>query len=499
METARAAELAAIHATEPLLVCDAEQVRFVNQAFANLVGVPAHDIIGRGIDQIITILAEPMVVERLRNALRQRQSYRGEANCQTAGGLEVPIELTVVPVVGAHEDDVLYIGSARDLRQQKRMEHQLWQSQRLDAVARLADRIAHEMNEAIQVIGGYANLARSGLGNQVLSYDELNDVLAASQRASTLLREVLEFARVRESARGTTDLNAVVADWEEFLRGVVGRHIRLIVDLAPELPPILADPGELRHILINLAANARDAIGEAGTLTISTHAVTGTDPQLAFGDVDEHIGAYVVLTVTDTGAGMSAETKANLFQPFFTTKGPDHRGLGLVTVQEIVREASGLLWIRSHPGQGTAVEIHFPALPGRSATIESTPVSIPAGHGQETILLVDDDTAVLKVAQRGLERYGYQVLTAESAAQATAIAAERGGEVALLVTDIMMPGQRGTDLARELLGDWPHLRVLFISGYPGEGTLDQLRKMPYLSKPFTSEELANAVRSVCDA
>ncbi|MHB1327582.1 MAG: PAS domain-containing protein, partial [Gemmatimonadales bacterium] len=162
MHTAEAAEFAAIHATEPLLVCDAEQVRFANQAFANLVGVPTHDIIGRGIDQIITILAEPMVVERLRNALRQRQSFRGEASCHTAGGQSVPIDLTVVPVVGANPEDTLYVGSARDLRHQKRMEHQLWQSQRLDAVAGLADRIAHEMNEAIQVIGGYANLARSG-------------------------------------------------------------------------------------------------------------------------------------------------------------------------------------------------------------------------------------------------------------------------------------------------------------------------------------------------
>lgn len=499
MDTAGAAELAAIHATEPLLVCDAEQVRFVNQAFANLVGVPAHDVMGRGIDQIITILAEPMVVERLRNALRQRQSFRGEASCQTAGGVEVPIDLTVVPVVGAHDDDILYVGSARDLRHQKRMEHQLWQSQRLDAVAGLADRIAHEMNESIQVIGGYANLAHSGLGHRVLSREELADVQNASQRASTLLREVLDFARTGESSRGAINLNAVIAEWEEFLRGVVGRHIRLIVDLAAELPPILADRGELRHILINLAANARDAIGEAGTLTISTHAVTGGDPRLAFGDVDEHIGSYVVLTVTDTGTGMSPETKASLFQPFFTTKGPGHRGLGLVTVQEIVREIGGLLWVRSHPGQGTSVEIHFPALPGRTEPIEPIPASTQAGHGHETILLVDDDAAVLKVAQRGLERYGYRVLTAEGAAQATAVAAEHGGEVALLVTDIMMPGQRGTDLARELLGDWPHLRVLFISGYPGEGALDELRKMPYLTKPFTSEELANAVRSVCDA
>ncbi len=486
--------LAAEYATEPLLVTDSERVRFANQAFADLVGVPQAEIEGRGIDQIVTIIDEPMVVERLRAAVRQGQPFRGEATCHTASGGTVAVEMTVIPVVSGTE--TLYVVSGLDLRHRKRLEHKLWQSQRLDAVTQLVDWISHEMNDAVQVIAGFAEL--SGQTSRQLKRDDIRVIEQASRRATRMLSQLLDFARRRPAARTPIDLNDVITQWHDLLQPLVGADIRLLVDLDPTAPPIFADRGEIQHILINLVTNARDAMPNGGTVTIATR-VTKPDERIRSKGLDERLAEYVVMSVTDTGIGMTAEIKANLFQPFFTTKGdPGTRGLGLATVQEIVREAGGLLWVRSQPDAGTSVEIHFPALPAVEPATRPDTSAAPPRPGHETILLVDDDPGVLRFAQRGLELYGYQVVAAQSAAEATAIAAERGGEIALLVTDVMMPGQRGTGLAQELLGDWPHLKVLFISGYSGDEATDVVRRAAYLGKPFSIEELAGAARSALE-
>ena len=486
--------LAAEHATEPLLVTDGERVRFANQAFANLVGVPLEEIEGRGVDQIITIIDEPMVLERLRNALRQGQPYRGEATCHTASGGTVPVELTVIPITTGAE--TLYVVSGTDLRHRKRLEHKLWQNQRLDAVTQLVDWISHEMNDAVQVIAGFAEL--SGQAPRQLKREDVKVIEQASRRAARLLSQLLEFARRRPAVRSPLDLNEVIAQWESLLQSMVGADIRFLIDLERPVPPVFADRSEVQHILINLVANARDAMPSGGTVTITTRTVK-PDQQISSGGLDERLGEYVVMSVADTGMGMTAETKANLFQPFFTTKdAPGTRGLGLATVQEIVREAGGLLWVRSQPNVGTSVDIHFPALAPSATLADAEPPPAPPRQGHETILLVDDDPGVLRFAQRGLELYGYRVIAAQSAAEATAIAAERGGEIALLVTDVMMPGQRGTGLAQELLADWPHLKVLFISGYADDEASDVVRRAAYLGKPFSIEALAGAARSALE-
>lgn len=491
-----AAELAALHTVEPLLVADTDQVRFVNQAFADLIGQPLTSIIGAPVDGIISILGEPMVVERLRSALKQHQPFRGEAACHPAGGTPIPIDLSVVPVRAGTEE--LVAVSAVDLRHQKRLEHQLRFSQRLDAVAQLTGGISHEMNDAIQVISGFTGLTGGKRAVTRLSAGNLQAIEAACRRVAGLLTSLLDFARPRAITRMPVSLNEVVAEWEHLLTVIVGSHVRLIIDLAPGLPTIFGDRDELRHILINLVSNARDAVGTSGTLTITTDLISA-DQRLDHGGLDEHLSAYVVLTVSDTGSGMTPETKARLFQPFFSTKGePGARGLGLVTVQEIVRETGGLIWVRSQVGTGTSVEVHFPVHHGEvEEPIVPAAVAVPA-FGSETILLVDDEPGVLLVAKLGLEHYGYRVLAASSAAEATAIAAEQGETIAALVTDVIMPGQRGPGLAEELLGDWPHLKVLFISGYPGEDE-EAVRRAPYLNKPFAPEELARTLRLLFDS
>ena len=483
-------QLAAQHATEPLLVTDRDRVRFANQAFANLVGVPLSDLEGKGIDQLVTILDEPLVVERLRNALKQDQPFRGEATCHTVSGGTVPIDLSVIPV--RTDAETLYAVSAIDLRHRKRLEHQLWQSQRLDAVTQLADGIAHELNNAVQVIAGFTSLG----GTQPTDLPTLE---RAARRASSLFQELIEFSRRRPTTRGPLDLNPVITQWHGLLEALLGPEVILALELSEGLPHAYADRVELQHILINLVVNARDAMPTGGTLTISTHPVR-PDERLHHGGLDERLGEFVVLTVSDTGVGMDAETKAKLFQPFFTTKEtPGARGLGLSTVQQIVRETGGLLWVRSQPNSGTSVEVHFQALPETVPPADpDAPQTASPRRGSETILLVDDEPGVLEVARRGLEFFGYRVVAAASAAEATTVAAERGGEISVLVTDIVLPGQRGTGLAEELIADWPHLKILFISGTPTRG--DTLApRAAHLTKPFSPDQLARAVQLLIDA
>lgn len=477
--------LAAERATEPLLVTDAERVHYANQAFADLAGVPREQVVGKAIDQVITILEEPLVVERLRNATRQGQPFRGEASCYTSSGEQIPVDLAVFPV--AKGDLTLYVVSAQDLRREKQLEHRLRQSQRIDAVTRLADGIAHEMNNVIHVIAGYSALIRSRRPGAHFGAAELDDVEQAARRGETLLKDLLAFAHRRPSARSAVDLNEIIARWRDLLQVLVGADISLIVDLGVDLSPVHGDRSEIQHILINLVSNARAAMPNGGTLTITTRA-RAAEPHLPHDELGPAT-EYVVLTVSDTGVGMSPEARAHAFDG-------NAPGLGLATVEGIVREAGGLLWIRSQPSEGTTVEIHLAALQGvtpeppRRSGAASSPL-----RGTETVLLVDDDPAVLRVARKGLEQFGYRVLPANGAAEATAIAAEQGGSVAILVTDVMMPGQRGTGLAAELTADWPALKVLFISGHPKD---EAGQPALQLTKPFSPDELALAIRETLD-
>jgi PAS domain S-box-containing protein len=478
-------------ATEPLLVADTERVHFANQAFANLVGIPAAQIENKAVDQVVTILEEPLVVDRLRNAMRQGQPFRGEASCYTATGETVPVDLAVFPT--QLDGQTLYVVSATDLRHQKLLEGRLRRSQRLEALAGFTDAITHEINSVIHVLAGYVSLLGSAKPGTEPALADLVTIEQAARRGEKLLHDVLEFARPQPVLRAATDLNECVRDWQELLQILVGADTRLIIDLAPDVPPVHADRHEIHHVLINLVSNARAAMPRGGTLTVSTHAVR--PDQTVATALDERASEYAVLTVADTGVGMSADERARAFDGYATG------GLGLATVHGIVRESGGLLWIRSQPNLGTSVEVHLQALRG-AVVDEGGPAPRPSRPqpGSETILLVDDDPLVLRVARRGLEQLGYHVLAAQSAAEATALATDHGEEIALLVTDVMMPGQRGTGLAAELVAGLPRLKVLFISGHPDiEGEDLSGRPALRLSKPFAPDELGGAIRQILDA
>lgn len=473
-----------------------------NGAMAAVTGLPPEELAGadplalaaQGLDQVSTA--------RLRNAVRQEQPFRADAAWRPGDQPAVPVELVVTPLDDPGTRPAHWLWQLRDIRERKQLEQQIWQAQRMETVGLLARGISHDFNNILTALSGYTSFLLQGIPYDDPLRADAMEIERAARQAALLIDQLLSFSR-REGIRPhLVDVNQVISAMLPTLERLAGEHIHVIAETG-ELPgAILADERQLQQIIINLVANARDAMPGGGTITLTT-ARTWPDDILPGSQVDRAAGAQVLLTVTDTGSGMTPDTKARLFTPFFTTKDPDESpGLGLATVHGLVRQLGGYVWVQSEVGQGTTLRIYLPVA-GTSAPLAAPPAPDvrPVMGGDETILFVEDEPTILNLGRRLLEGFGYRVLTAGSAAEATAIAAEQGREVDLLLTDIVMPGQHGPDLAEELLLEHPHLRVLCVSGHPqGAGPVKEgTHRFQTLEKPFTADELARSVREALDA
>jgi signal transduction histidine kinase/ActR/RegA family two-component response regulator len=389
-------------------------------------------------------------------------------------------------------------------RERQSLEEQLRHSQKMEAVGRLAGGVAHDFNNLLTVIGGHAELLLMRLPKEAAAARaEIEEIRRAAERAVGLTRQLLAFGRKQILEPRVLDLNAVVGDMERMLRRLIGEDVELVTSLAPGLGRVRADPGQVEQVIMNLAVNARDAMPRGGRLTIET-AELDVDQELARHHVDFVPGRYVMLAVTDTGVGMDRADQAHIFEPFFTTKGPGQgTGLGLATVYGIVKQSGGHVWFYSEPGRGTCFKIYFPAVWEAAADLAPPPGS-GRSEGHETILLVEDEPAVRVLAREVLSLNGYRVLAAAGADEAHRLCAGRGDEadaIDLLITDVVMPGTSGRELAEALLAQRPGLRVLYISGYTADaivrhGILHE--SLPFLSKPFSPQALTRKVREVLD-
>lgn len=375
----------------------------------------------------------------------------------------------------------------RDITDQKQLEAQLMHAQKLEAVGRLAGGVAHDFNNLITAITGYTELLQAGLAKDDPRRADTAEILRASGRAAQLTQQLLAFARRQLVQPRVVDLNRLVRDTTNLLQRLLGEQIALVTR-APEEPlPVLIDPGQFEQILVNLAVNARDAMPNGGRLEVLTHR--------------DHERAALV--VADNGLGMSSEVRAQAFEPFFTTKGPGKgTGLGLATVYGIVRQSGGRIDLASEAGQGTSFTIIWPVADGPldEVAVPTGEVSLPGGS--ETILIAEDDPQVRRLAERTLRAAGYLVHVAAEGAQALAMARGISGVIHLLVTDVVMPGMSGQELAVTFLRERPESRVLFISGYAEDVVARQgLRDAgpAFLPKPFTPAELAGRVRELLDA
>jgi PAS domain S-box-containing protein len=392
-------------------------------------------------------------------------------------------------------------GIARDVTERKQLEEQLRQSQKMEAIGQLAGGVAHDFNNLLTAINGYSSLALQRLedGHPIRSY--LEEVKKAGDRATNLTRQLLAFGRKQILQPLAINLNGVVADMNKMLRHLIGEDIVLTAKLDAGVGKVMADPGQIEQVLVNLIVNARDAMPRGGNLTIETRNVE-LDEQYGSKHVGVAPGKYVLLAVSDTGEGMSEEVRQRVFEPFFTTKEKGKgTGLGLSTVYGIVKQSGGNVWIYSEPGRGTTFKVYLPQAESETRELGEKVVEAAPCGGSETILLVEDEEVVRGLARRILEQAGYSVVEASKGDEALRFCAEHAAEVDLLLTDVVMPEMSGKELADRLKPKYPELKMLFMSGYTDEaivhhGVLDS--SVEFIQKPFTPAALVTKVREVLD-
>ena len=392
---------------------------------------------------------------------------------------------------------------AEDVTERRALEQQLQQSQKMEAVGRLAGGVAHDFNNLLMVISGYSEFLLDRLGPDPALRGPAQEIASAAGRATSLTRQLLAFSRKQMLAPKILDLNGVVTENLKMLTRMIGEDIDLVMVPAAGLGAVRADSGQIEQVIMNLAVNARDAMPSGGKLTIETSNVSLDDEYARF-HAPLKPGNYVMLAISDTGAGMDSETQSHIFEPFFTTKGVKGTGLGLSTVYGIVKQSGGYIWVYSEPAKGTTFKIYLP----RVAELAESPAqvvvpteSVATEPGTETILLVEDETNLRYLARQYLEKQGYRVVEAADGAVAMQIAVAHEGIIHLLLTDVIMPGMNGRELAQRISEIRPNVKVLYMSGYTENvigrnGTLDAGVRL--LQKPFTLRDLKSKVREVLD-
>jgi nitrogen-specific signal transduction histidine kinase/ActR/RegA family two-component response regulator len=390
-----------------------------------------------------------------------------------------------------HQGAMPFIGGvAVDVTERQVLEDQFRQSQKMDAVGRLAGGVAHDFNNLLTIIGGYGRMVLDQLPASDRARGSMEQVLNAADRAAVLTSQLLAFSRRQVAQPKLIELNHVVSNLEKMLRRVIGEHISLETSLDPALARVKADSGQVEQVLMNLAINARDAMPQGGTLTIET------------GNAVLRGIAQVRLSVIDTGVGMDAKTRSHLFEPFFTTKGRGKgTGFGLSTVYGIVKQHGGEIVVDSEPDAGARFHIYLPAAAGQ-AEAEKKEIPFELSGGNETILLVEDEAGVRRVARDVLRSKGYRVLEAADGQDALRIAESEPGRIHLLVTDMIMPLISGRELAHRIQERDRNIRVIFMSGYTDDVIAyhgDLGTDTDFLQKPFAPEVLARMVRTVLDA
>ena len=488
---------------QAVVATDPEGIVIFWNAFAeNLYGWAAEEAVGRPIQELTP---SPFLRDH-GGEIGQRgaagESWTGEYLVQGKSGKAFPALLTTAPVRDERGTVVGYVRVSIDLTERRNLEEQFRQSQKMDAVGRLAGGIAHDFNNLLTVIRLNTEIIMEGFDPTDPRSEDVKQIRSAAERASSLTKQLLAFSRKQILQPRVLDLNSVVASVEPMLRRLIGDDI-IIASSCGARGYVVADPGQLEQVLVNLVVNARDAMPQGGAISIETQNV----------DLDENYtsehapvvpGRYVMLVVGDTGIGMNADTREHAFDPFFTTKEAGKgTGLGLATVYGIVKQSGGYVWLYSEPGHGTTLKLYFPEVSATAAfqSVEYKPASKEAARGSETILLVEDEAAVRGLASRILEKQGYRVLSAQHGREAMDIATREEGKIDLVLTDVVMPGMNGRGLVERLAGIRPRMKSLYMSGYTDDDIIRRGFIEPsksFLQKPFTSEVLLQTVRKVLD-
>ncbi|HEY5629796.1 MAG TPA: PAS domain S-box protein, partial [Candidatus Limnocylindrales bacterium] len=461
-------------AADTIMVTDAsEQIVYANAALERASGYERSELIGQRPGILRSGVHPPEHYETMRRAIREGRPWTGDLVDRRKDGTLYELNTTISPVVDAARRLVGWVQVGRDVTHERELEAQLRQAQKMEAVGRLAGGIAHDFNNLLTAIGGYAELLLSELPRGDRAFEDAQEVLRAADRASQLTRQLLAFGRRQVLQLEVIDLNAVIAGVVPMVRRLIGEDVALVTSLAPDLLPVTADRGQLEQVIVNLAVNARDAMPSGGTLTLATSSGTAARPGDGDGLVEGRPGRDVVLAVSDTGEGIDDDVRVHMFEPFYTTK-KDGRGtgLGLATVYGIVEQSGGSIEVESRLGHGTTFRIRLPAVDrrGPSKGAPEIPTKQPS-PGTERILLVEDEPAVRRLAITALERWGYRVTAATSPDEALRLTASGIDGLDLVITDVVMPGMTGFEMAVRLRSTRPDLPVLYVSGHAEEAVI----------------------------
>ncbi len=387
-------------------------------------------------------------------------------------------------------------------KEKTNLEAQLRQAQKMEAIGVLAGGVAHDFNNILTTIIGNASLALMEVGKHGPLREEIEEIKAAGERAAALTRQLLAFSRKQIIQPKVLDLNELLAGIEKMLGRLIGEDVEILIIPESALWKVEIDPAQMEQIIINLAINARDAMPRGGKLTIGTANMDLDENYFRGHGFSETPGSYVMLAVSDTGTGMDKETQEHIFEPFFTTKGVGKgTGLGLSMVYGIAKQNNGFIWVYSEPGQGTTIKIYLPKVKGDVGAEEKERTSVSKFSGSETVLIVEDDDSLRKFAHKALQQYGYKVLKAENGEDALRVSEAHDGSIDLLITDVVMPKVSGKETAERLQTLYPHIKIIFMSGYTDDAIVRHGVLTPglnFIQKPFSPEGLARKVREVLD-
>jgi two-component system cell cycle sensor histidine kinase/response regulator CckA len=471
----------------------------VNRALVAMLGYLSDaELMEVGIENLY---ADPTERRRLIDRLQSNRIEGIETQWKRKDGSRITVRLSGRVLRSSEGDIDGFEMIVEDVTERRLLESQFRQAQKMEAIGRLAGGIAHDFNNLLTAMLGYSDLLLDQFAESDPSRYDVLEIKKAAERASSLTRQLLAFSRKQVLQPKPLDLNSIVSGFDKMLRRLIGEDVELITALGDDLGRVKADPGQVEQIIMNLAVNARDAMPNGGKLIIETNNV---ELDAAYARRHEPVipGRYVVLAVSDTGCGMDDEVKSHLFEPFFSTKERGKgTGLGLATVYGIVKQSGGYIWVYSEPGRGASFKIYLPRIDGTVVDAAGSPRTSGATSGDETVLVVEDEPAVRRLAVEVLRRHGYQVLEAADGGEAMKVAERHPGNIHVLITDLVMPEMNGVDLAGRLIARRPATRVLYISGYTDEavargGVLEPGTN--FLQKPFNSYRLASTVRQVLD-